>query len=81
MVWRPISIKQAPDFGGEICVEEDSENDDKSVINPIPDDLFAIYNNVFDSSDDLSDFESFQCPHSDSNSGSSDISTSSENEQ
>ena len=75
------SDADAPDFGGEICVEEDSENDDESVVDPIPDYLFAIYNNLLDSSDDLSDFEGFQCPHSDSNSESSDISTSSKNEQ
>ena len=66
---------------GEICVEEDSENDDESVVDPIPDDVFSIYNNLLDSSDDLSDFEDFQCPHSDRNSESSYISTSSENEQ
>ena len=65
------SYAGVPDFGREICVKEYSENND----------LFAIYNNLFDSSDDLSDFEGFQCPHSDSNSESSDISTSSENEQ
>ena len=59
------------DFGGEICVE----NDDESIVDAIPDDLCAIYNNLFDSSDDISDFDGFQCPHSDSNSESSDIST------
>ena len=75
------SYAGALDFGGEICVEEYSENDDESFIDPIPDDLFAIYNNLFESSDDLSDFEGFQCPHSDSNSESNYISTSSENKQ
>ena len=55
------SYAGAPDFSGEICVEEDSENDDESVVDPIPDDLFAIYNNLFDSSDDLSDFRGLTC--------------------
>ena len=58
------SYTGAPDWGGEIVVE----NGDESVIDPVPDDLFTIYNDLFDSSDDLSDFEGFQCPHSDVNS-------------
>ena len=70
------SYAATPNFCGEICVEDDSENNDESVVDPIPDDLFAIYNNLFDSSDDLSDFE-WKWNYGES----SDISTSSENEQ